>query len=205
MKLSLSAQPTTEDGRRRQVLRSRGEAVLARARHLPGRDRALVEALVIRGEPAALIARLLGVGPKSVQRRADRLVRRLASPGFAFIAARLGRMPALRRSVAVMVLLHGRTQRDAAKELGVSIHEVRRHVVSLKAQCEALEGGSHERAGDAGAGDVRGGGAGAVGVVRAGSGREAAGGAGPRAGCSGDGPERLGQEHDRADAWRCAG
>lgn len=112
------------EGRRR---RESTERLVERAAHLPPPDRLLMEAVYRDGRSAREIAALLGARARSVSERVRRLAERLHSPEYGFVAARSGAWAPLRRRIAVGLVLHGRSERSVARELGVSLHTVRRH------------------------------------------------------------------------------
>jgi DNA-directed RNA polymerase specialized sigma24 family protein len=98
------------------------------AEHLAASDRALLRGIYDRGMTAAELARVLGRRPRGVQRRIQRLVERIGSPKYTFIVRNSRRWPKVRRRIAEMVFLQGRSQREAAETLGLGVHHVRREV-----------------------------------------------------------------------------
>ena len=113
-------------------MRGAVERMLDLAEHLPASDRALLRGIYDRGMTAAELARMLGLRPRGVRARIQRLVERIGSPRFAFIVRNRGRWPRVRRCIAEMVFLQGRSQREAAETLGLGVHRVRREVDRIR-------------------------------------------------------------------------
>ena len=137
------------------------EMLVERAAWIPSSDRSLIEA--VHGEGLSVVAyvrRCLDRGVEPVERdafgktalengrdldawarmarrRLRRLNDRLASDRFAFVIARRNAWPTTRRRVAVTCTLHGRSLRAASRELGLSLHTVRRHAEAIEAMFEA--------------------------------------------------------------------
>ena len=111
--------------------------VLRLARHIDWPDRALLDAVYGRGLSATAVAHAAGRSPRAVRNRLTRLVKRLSSPEFHFVLREKQHWPLERRRIADLVILRGRSQREAAAELGVTIHRVRRELERLRALHEA--------------------------------------------------------------------
>lgn len=120
--------------RRRRV--ELADHLLERAAWLPERDQQLVESVYRRGQTAVELARLTGEPPRTVRRRIKRLVDRLLDQRTAFVATRRAHWPRTRRTIAERVVLHGGSMRSAARELGISLHAVRRHMDAIQNQFE---------------------------------------------------------------------
>jgi len=108
--------------------------LMGRAELLCQRDRDLLEAVLIRGQSAEAIARLMGVSSRSVRRRVHRLGKRLCSRRF-LSAARA--MPYMARADAALVRMYfceGVTHRRISRQLGASVYAVRRRLDRLEAQ-----------------------------------------------------------------------
>ena len=95
-------------------------------------DRALVEAIYMRGMTAAEFARAARTRPRTVQRRLWRLSRRVNTPVFRLVAVRCNALPPLCRAIGRRVVLRGESQRSVAASLGVSLHRVRQELTSLR-------------------------------------------------------------------------
>lgn len=112
---------------RRRRRRDLVERLVDRAQWLPAEDRTLVESVYQDGRTVSDLASLLGANPRTLRRRLRRLTRRLLSPQFVFVVAHRDRWPSTRRRVAEACVLHGRSLRETARELRLSLHCVRRH------------------------------------------------------------------------------
>ncbi len=119
------------------LLQERGRRFRAYAELLPEPERALVQALFEHGHSLSGLARITGLWPSTLHRRLERIVTRISSPKFAFVAARLGGLTPVRQRVGRACVLHGRSLRQAALELRLPGHVVRRHVEALHAMFEA--------------------------------------------------------------------
>jgi DNA-directed RNA polymerase specialized sigma24 family protein len=126
------ASPSGSPAAEPRQLRDAAERILDLADHLAAPDRALLRGIYDRGMTAADLARVLGRRPRGVRRRVQRLVQRIGSPRFMFIVRNRRRWPKVRRSIAEMVFLQGRSQRDAAETLGLGVHRVRREVDRIR-------------------------------------------------------------------------
>ena len=120
--------------------RDHAERVLALAEHLDERDRLLVEQVYRHGLPAAEVARLLGVRPRTMQRRLARLVERMIDPMYRFVAAHLDLIPEAARAPAKRHFLQGQSQRDVARRLGITLHQVRQHIDAVRTLAEVYAG-----------------------------------------------------------------
>ena len=137
------AEPAAEvrGGGRRDLRRGLTPAELdrvqARLEHLPSGERALIEAMFLDHKTAVQIAALAGRDPRKVRGEIRRVVDRMLSPKFAFVLRRGDAWPTTRRKVAHACVLWGFSARVAAKELGISLHAVRRQVDAIHAMFEA--------------------------------------------------------------------
>lgn len=115
------------------------ETVLSRADLLPAEtDAALLKAVYAKGEPIAELARLRREKPGQTRRRLTALTRRLLSREFEFVVRHRASLIGHRRSVATLCFIHGCSMREAARELGLSFHAVRRHHVAIRALMEGV-------------------------------------------------------------------
>lgn len=118
--------------------------VLARADLLPESERALVVAVLERGQPLHEVAALAGLtergrGPgrtASTSRAAGRALRRITTRVMTaeFEHVRLNREhwpPAMARAASLM-FLHGLTQAQAAAAMGTTLHAVRQHALAVR-------------------------------------------------------------------------
>jgi DNA-directed RNA polymerase specialized sigma24 family protein len=132
---------------RRGIRREFAAALVERAAHLPEADRLLIEGVFRDGRSIAQIAEVWiknpdpAYTPKSLRRRLHRLVERLRSPAFALVAQHRDRWNPPMARVATACVLQGRSLREAADSLGMSLHTVRRHLDAVTAIAEAFYGG----------------------------------------------------------------
>lgn len=133
---------------RRGVRRDLAEVLMSRATLLSELDRYLVQGVFRDGRPLTELAALWegdGPGPrptpKALRRRLRRLVERVLSPRFEFVAAHRHRWPPTRRRVATACVLHGLSCREAADKLRLSIHLVRRHMDAVETVYGAMASG----------------------------------------------------------------
>lgn len=96
---------------------------------LPEADAALLRAYYADGRPAAELASLgaLPDDPRQVRARIRRLTTRVLSPLFAFVVAHRRAWPPTRRRVASLCFIDGRSLRQVAAALRLSLHAVRAH------------------------------------------------------------------------------
>ncbi len=123
---------------RRRIPRDLAELLVHRAEHLLPEDRALIAAVYQDNLSAAQVAELVGVAPRVIRRRVRLLVHRLLSPRYEFVTRQHRHWGPTRRKVARACILEGRTLRDAATHLDLTLHTVRRHMDAIAAQQEAL-------------------------------------------------------------------
>lgn len=154
--------------RRSRSDRRYAEMLVERAAWIPTVDRALIEAVYGEGlSVVGYVRRCLdrGVVPveravfgggagradldawsRAARRRLRRVVARLGSDRFAFVIARRNTWATSRRRVAMACVLHGNSLRQASRDLGLSLHTVRRHMEAVDAMFEAYrEAGAQAR------------------------------------------------------------
>lgn len=120
--------------RRREIV----EQILDRSAMLPPADRTLMRTIFEDGRSVAEIAALAGkADPRALRRRVRRLVRRVLSNRFLFVMRNRDRWGATRRNVATVCVIHGLSIREAAAELGISLHAVRRQREAVDALYDA--------------------------------------------------------------------
>lgn len=108
--------------------------IAGRAELLAPEDRELVEAVLMRGVSLIGVARITGVSPGCVRRRFHRLVRHLVSKEFLSAARALSYLSEEDASLARIRFCRGATLRQMCRELGLTIHEVRRRVENVGAK-----------------------------------------------------------------------
>lgn len=117
--------------------RAEAERLRALAEHLPAADRALIEAMYGDGLRSEAIAALRGTSASAVRRRIGRLVDRMERPEFAAVVTMARACPGERWDAARLVVVEGRSLREAARMLGVTLHEARKEVARARAMGEA--------------------------------------------------------------------
>jgi hypothetical protein len=139
----------------RGARRQHAERLVQRARWLQPADRALIEAVYAEGLSVAAYVRrcrarqtepvpsagvdfgddAIGLEMRSrlARRRLRRLVERLLSDRFVFVTARWEDWTTTRRRVAAACVVQGRSMRAASRDLGLSLHTVRRHMQAIEA------------------------------------------------------------------------
>ena len=117
----------------------RTDAVLwGRAQLLEPADRDLVEVVLIRGEPAALMARIQGASPKRVRARVRQLGRRLASRRFVDAARALAYLDAPDAELARLRFCGGLGLKALSGRLGRPVHQLRRRLDRIAAQIAVI-------------------------------------------------------------------
>lgn len=128
----------TADLRRRRS-RELSELLVAAAEWTAPEDRAVIHAIYRDGMTARALAELRQVPARVVRRQVRRLASRLLSPRYLFVVRNRDHWPSLRRRVATVCVVHGRTMRQAAEFLGVSLHTVRREMSIVDALFNATQ------------------------------------------------------------------
>lgn len=124
---------------RRRHARALVERLLRLGAALPEAERALIEAVYRDGMTVKQLAVIRGDDPKALRRRVRRLVARVMSAEFRYVAARRSELPRTRARVAELCVLRGMSLRGVAGELGLSLHMVRRHRDAVMAMAEIEE------------------------------------------------------------------
>lgn len=117
------------------------DVLLRRAEALPKQDRLVLETILRDGKSAVKVAVLMQTNPRALRRRAKRLARRLVSPEFLFVIREMSTWPPTRRRVAEACVVEGKSARQAAEELRVTFHTVRRHLEAMAHAFEAVHPG----------------------------------------------------------------
>ena len=117
---------------RRVGARQRAETVLALAEHLPEDDRVLLRQVFELGLTVPQIARQMDRPRGRVYRRVQRVLRRMATPLFRYVAGHQRILPAELRPVATFCVLAGLSVRHAAGRSRMTLHEIRCRLQALK-------------------------------------------------------------------------
>lgn len=125
---------------RRRRRRDMIDELVERAEWLPPGDRWLIDSVYREGRCVAEVAAILNQPPRILRRRVRALLRRVRSGRFAFVATQSRAWPALKRRVARACFIEGKSQREAAGELRLTLHAVRRQCQAVDALYEAAGG-----------------------------------------------------------------
>ena len=124
---------TAQDQTRTGNQRTQVERLMARAAHLPAGDRILLHQVYELGLKPADIAKAAQSDRQIIYRRIRALLRRLADPLYLYVVAHFETLSPAVQPVAKAIVLHGHTQRQAAKLTGQTTHQVRSHLLALRA------------------------------------------------------------------------
>ncbi|MEM0982368.1 MAG: hypothetical protein AAGI17_00295 [Planctomycetota bacterium] len=102
------------------------ETIVLRAVVLEPDDRELMLAIYRDNRRISEIAALLSVPPRRLRARVRRIIKRVLDPRFAFVARNREQWPTTRRRIATLRVLYGRTLRETAAQLELTIHQIRR-------------------------------------------------------------------------------
>ena len=117
------------------------DVLLRRAEALPKQDRLFLETILREGKSTVKVAGLMQTNPRALRRRAKRLARRLCSHEFLFVIREMGNWPLTRRRVAEACVIEGKSVRQAAVDLRITFHTVRRHIEAMAHAFEAVHPG----------------------------------------------------------------
>ena len=117
--------------------RELAEELASRAHLLCREDRELFTAVFEDGRSCEALARIGNISGRTIRRRIERLVERATSPLFVFVCRHRDEWSPTRRRIATMLFLHGRPARDVARELGLSVYNVRYHLYAVLAVFES--------------------------------------------------------------------
>lgn len=118
---------------RRRMTPAMAERVVMRLEHLPEVDRAILRSVFVDHRTVKDLAPMSGYSAKVLRRRVSRTVKRVLGPRFGFVLERRGSWTPTRRRVATLCFIDGRSVREVATELGLSLHAVRRHREAIEA------------------------------------------------------------------------
>jgi hypothetical protein len=127
---------------RRRPRQEQVDVLLSRAKALSHADRLLLESVLGEGRTAVYVARLTSQAPRSIRRRAKRLIHRLSTPEFMFVLRERATWPTTRRRVADACVVEGTSMLQAARQLHLSFHMVRRQVEIIASSFEAATPGA---------------------------------------------------------------
>jgi len=114
------------------------EIIMGRAELLGEADKALLEAVIARGQSAASVARMMGVSPRVVRGRVRRLTGRVISRRFLDAARALPYLLPEDARLAQMRFCQGATHRQLCQRFNVTWHCLRRRLDRIAAQVETV-------------------------------------------------------------------
>jgi len=126
------------------------QVLMGRATLLARRDRELLEAVLIKGQSAPTLAGMMGITPRAVRRRVNRLAERLTSRAFLDAVRALPDLPPEDAELVRLRYGYGLSYRQLMSRLGLSWHVVRRRLDRISAKIEAIRWVSRRRAAGAG-------------------------------------------------------
>lgn len=122
---------------RRTVPADLARTVAERAQWCLPDERALIDAMYRQGLTAAQIAQLRNEPAPLIRRKIRVVVTRVLSPRFVFVLRHRDQWPPTRRRIATACVLQGRTLRQTAAHLQLSLHAVRRQMDAITGMFEA--------------------------------------------------------------------
>jgi len=114
------------------------DVVLSRAELLAPVDRDLIEAVFIRGQSTRSLARLMGLTPRGVRDRVNRLTRRMGSRKFIDAARSLPYLSAEDAEIAKLRFCQGVRLRGLREKFDVTEHAIRRRLDRVEAEIRAI-------------------------------------------------------------------
>jgi len=132
------AEPSQRDRSNHHGRRDQSELLLYRAAFLEDEaDRLLVEQVCQHGRPLRELATMQGVAPKLIERHYNALIRYLKDPSYSYLTVNAALLRPEVRRTAQARYFGRRTLRQTAKHLGLSLHEVRKHITIVQALAKA--------------------------------------------------------------------
>lgn len=116
------------DANRTHAQREHVEQLLRFAEYLPPQDRHLLRQVYEHGVPVSHLAQATGIPARSLNNRLKKVLKRVGSPIFRFVAGSSDLIPSQARKTATYVALHGLSLRDVAEKRNISLHRVREHM-----------------------------------------------------------------------------
>lgn len=117
--------------------RRQWERLAQLADELERADRDLIHSIIDRGQTIAALARATGVSRRSLNRRFNRLIRRLSDERVRIVLRDRDCWPPLRRKVATDLFIRGLTQRATAQRHRISLHCLRNERQIIEGLLEA--------------------------------------------------------------------
>lgn len=112
--------------------------LLGRAELLDQADHDLVEAVLIAGQPATLVGRMVGLSPEQVRCRVRRLTKRLVSKQFVEAARALRYLSPPDAELARLRYCAFMDLETLARRLDIKPHALRRRLARIRAQIDVI-------------------------------------------------------------------
>jgi len=109
-----------------------------RAGLLATADKELVEAVLIKGQSAVMLARVAGINPRTVRTRIHRLCKRLGSRRFLEAARAINYLPPEEARLARLRFCQGLKYSQLMRIYNISSHELRRRLDKISAAIRAV-------------------------------------------------------------------
>ena len=122
----------------RAEMTGRIDRLLELADALPSADRRLVQAVLAHGQSITAVAQLLGEPRLRVHRRLARLLSRMNQPIFRLAIRHHDRLTLRERRLARLSIFTGTPIRPLARQLGVSLHGLRKELAGLRGKLNRL-------------------------------------------------------------------
>lgn len=122
---------------RRRLRREMADLIVERSQVLPRDDAGLLQCIYGDGRSISALAPMLGCDARKLRRRVRRLVERVNSNEFVFVLSYRQNWTPSRRRVAEACFIRGLSIRQAASDLRLSYHTVRRHLEAVRALMQA--------------------------------------------------------------------
>ena len=114
------------------------DVVLSRAELLAPVDQDLIEAVLIRGQSTRSLARLMGMTPRGVRDRVNRLTRRMGSRKFIDAARALPYLSREDAEIATLRFCQGYRLRGLREKFETTEHAIRRRLDRVDAEIRAI-------------------------------------------------------------------
>jgi len=107
------------------------DLMIARAELLSPRDRALVEAVMLKNQSAEEIGQIAGINPRTVRYHIHKLTKRMSSQKFLDAARLMLYLNPREAEVVRRYYCQGQSLRTVAEAMGLTLHQVRREIDRL--------------------------------------------------------------------------
>ena len=109
-------------------------------------DQALIEAVLIKGQSAVSLGRLMEVPPSRVRKKVHNLTKRLSSRKFLDAARALCYLSPADARIARKKYCQGLANREICTQEGISLYKLRRHLDRISAEIAAIKRFTKKRA-----------------------------------------------------------